>query len=582
MSFLRNKWTVIFFACMLVAFVVIIFRPLGDNFDVWTQLAQGRIFLDTLSFDKTIFSWTPVDNSWRDVSWLGSIILFCAYSLAGFIGLVCFQWVAIGIITGLYLYYLKAAEEKIDIVNLASILLAFAVLNINMSIIRLEIFTITYFSGIVFIYLYSKKNVRNLFFIYPIIFLAWANSHNGFIIGLLFVFLTTTLEILDFSLIRSNPLPRYLLKQQVVSVVLSFAAVALNPDGIQYIFSLAKSDYFPSAVHVNMWSFLLKEDFNIKFIYASLANILMLIFFSGTCGYAFKTRRFIDLTIVLLNASVFLFSMSNARSAAFFPILWLFSTAFVLQSTDYTFFKKKTAVIALVILLAFGSSLTFHSLTYLEGNYWFGINENEWVPENEIQYLKEKKLPGPLFNDYSIGAYLIGSAYPDYKVFIDSRHFPYVKSGVLDDWNTFALKPDQDKLAEINKKYPFKTAIIHLRRSDMISVFADSAHWKLTYFGSVAAIFVRTDLIDQKNLATFKTDLSPERFERETNPLILQRVFSIYYKHRSHHEAATILGYYRNNVNRLYAMRDLNIDLMDLALRQYSLQPTINRQSGDK
>ena len=47
--------------------------------------------------------------------------------------------------------------------------------------------------------------------------------------------------------------------------------------------------------------------------------------------------------------------------------------------------------------------------------------------------LAEGNWPGPLYNDYNWGGYLIWSLYPARKVFIDGRAEIYYSTGTLDD-----------------------------------------------------------------------------------------------------------------------------------------------------
>src|SRR6059058_1463379 len=54
-------------------------------------------------------------------------------------------------------------------------------------------------------------------------------------------------------------------------------------------------------------------------------------------------------------------------------------------------------------------------------------------PIKGAQLLAEGNWPGPLYNDYNWGGYLIWSLYPARKVFIDGRAEIYYSTGTLDD-----------------------------------------------------------------------------------------------------------------------------------------------------
>ena len=48
-----------------------------------------------------------------------------------------------------------------------------------------------------------------------------------------------------------------------------------------------------------------------------------------------------------------------------------------------------------------------------------------------VDYLKKNPLPGPMYNNYGFGGYLVWSRGPEQKVFIDGRGDVYERGGVL-------------------------------------------------------------------------------------------------------------------------------------------------------
>ena len=119
----------------------------------------------------------------------------------------------------------------------------------------------------------------------------------------------------------------------------------------------------------------------------------------------------------------------------FFPIIWIFSFSYIIYRSNISLIKEKIALIALIIFVFFGASNAYYSMSYMEGNSWFGSHIDEWAPVTESAFIKDHKLPGPIFNDYIIGGYMIWSLYPDYKVFLDPRYGPYVRTTLPDASN---------------------------------------------------------------------------------------------------------------------------------------------------
>lgn len=45
----------------------------------------------------------------------------------------------------------------------------------------------------------------------------------------------------------------------------------------------------------------------------------------------------------------------------------------------------------------------------------------DFLPVEAVRYIQQERLPGPMFNSYNWGGYLIWTLYPDYPVFVDGR-----------------------------------------------------------------------------------------------------------------------------------------------------------------
>ena len=101
------------------------------------------------------------------------------------------------------------------------------------------------------------------------------------------------------------------------------------------------------------------------------------------------------------------------------------------------------------------------------------------VPEKEVAFIKGHKLPGPFFNDYLTGGYMIWNLYPEYKVFIDPRYGPYV-NGVVGDWFELKSKLTPEELDRLTTKYGFKAALINLKEQKIISLLLHSPSGSLS------------------------------------------------------------------------------------------------------
>jgi hypothetical protein len=571
----QNKWLTFACSVILLFLTVVLFKSRGDDYDIWWHLKYGEHYVNNLTFyiDHSLFSWTPSNPDWIYVTWIGSSVLYMVYMVAGFPGLAALQWIILLAIAGLYIYYCRSTSEKFDIVNIASLIFVVSALQILSVHIKPEMFTTIFFAFAVFIFFYSKSHKRNLFLLYPVLFLFWVNTHGAFIFGLAFITIAACAEIMAYLFFKKAALEKHSLLRLLLSVALSYLATLINPYGIEYhqaiLNDILISDYMDYApmlsAYQTLWGYFNPTGFPFRFIYATMALFLMALALAAACVFAFVKNRFIDIAVIILNIIFLFLAMHTARLIVFAPILWIFSFSYVLSKTDIEFFKRQVAVIALVIIVGFGGSFSYHALTFLEGKSWFGTHMGEWVPEKEAAYIKENKLPGPIFNDYIIGGYMIWSLYPEYKVFVDPRYFPHIEYS-LTDWFSLGRYMTPDGMKVFTEKYKFKMAFILLREEHIINWLLSSPEWRLVYFDKVAAVIVHNSFIESMGKDALSLDLSASRFKDVTNPVILMRLFNFYIRHISVDQAREIMEIYRNNVFDLTAGKDDYLAIMELSI----------------
>ena len=93
-----------------------------------------------------------------------------------------------------------------------------------------------------------------------------------------------------------------------------------------------------------------------------------------------------------------------------------------------------------------------------------------------------------MFNDDEFGDYIIYSAYPQYKVFIDGRADIYGNEKIQDYLNVVRMKPGGRKLLE---KYNINW-IIYNTDSPLSQYLNLKEDWKLIYTDNVANIILKT------------------------------------------------------------------------------------------
>lgn len=244
-------------------------------------------------------------------------------------------------------------------------------------------------------------------------------------------------------------------------------------------------------------------------------------------------------------------------------------TIYLLKMTGLQEFKRKLSVLALIIFILMAGRITYQTFWYASElpnwNYSKLMNE---TPQDVVKYVKDNKLPGPIFNDYLIGGYLLWSLYPDYKVFIDPRQGPYANQ-VWGDFQMYANTTPftAEKLQAFTKKYPFKIAIIHYAYFGTIQWFLSSPDWKLLYFDRVAALIIHKSVVPTLTQQALSSEAGTVRFLDVKQANILLNLFN-FYIYVGPKFAQDIIGIYRKNVNDLYVNKQQDILGMERALQQ--------------
>ena len=114
-------------------------------------------------------------------------------------------------------------------------------------------------------------------------------------------------------------------------------------------------------------------------------------------------------------------------------------------------------------------------------------------PVSAVAYLENHSVPGPLFNNYGFGGYLVWSVGPRQKVFIDGRGDVYERGGLLSDYlHISRLRPGALKVLD---NYGIQSCLLQ-RDEPLTTVLNVLPDWQRIYFDNVSAIFVRRNALN--------------------------------------------------------------------------------------
>jgi hypothetical protein len=105
-----------------------------------------------------------------------------------------------------------------------------------------------------------------------------------------------------------------------------------------------------------------------------------------------------------------------------------------------------------------------------------------------VDYLNHHDVPGPMYDTYGFGGYLVYSRGPEHKVFIDGRGELYEHGGLLNDYlHISMLKPGA---LAVLQSYGVRSVLIE--RSEALATMLDNAPgWHRIYTDDLSVLYVR-------------------------------------------------------------------------------------------
>ena len=468
-------------AKVLLLFFVFSFSFRSDHSfdqDLGRHIKLGEIITQTGSIPKiNLFSYTNPDFPFINTHWLFEVIAYF-FASTGTLHLLLALKIII-LITSVWLV-IK------DIKSPWLLPVGFIFLHVlrERAELRPEIFSFLFTA---LTYYILTRNDKSIFFL-PLIQLLWINTHIYFFIGLL---------LQAIFLIQNR------LKILGIILALSVLVSLINPNGLAgvlYPFNVTKN-YGYTIVENQTFIWLENINFrNPNFLFAKISISIIVLSLLVTLF-----RRKFDIRNILLAFFGMVLALMNVRS---FPYLVLLS----LPATLANFGKLKLGLLIPIAALL----LVLESFFYLNGDYYKyredGNTPGPKLVENgkgALDFVLNNNLPGPIYNNFDIGSYIIYRDYPKYQVFVDGRPEAYPKEFFQDVY--IPTQYDYSKFKELDKKWQFKTIIFsHTDQTpwgkNFLAAVVKDEGWKIVYIDDFMIILVKNDVATEKNLTS--VDLS--------------------------------------------------------------------------
>jgi hypothetical protein len=486
------SWTVGTFVvvAVMIAMLPLIVRRVGDA-DYWWHITTARWILDHQALPThDLYTYTVPTHLWTDHEYLSELMMYGLGRVGGQLAIS----VAFGLITwaGFWFIFKRIAVQPTNYVATAASLGLAAVAGVAVWGPRPQM--ITFALVCVELYLierFLRTGHRGLYAL-PLIMIAWANLHGGFVIAFLFLGLAVAVELVRWLIDRTDVQARWRAGRVALVTVASAITGLLNPHGLSlYVYSWRTQTSSVQQSFIEEWQ---SPDFHTWAMRGFEAMVVLLII-----GLALRRGRPTLFSVVVSVISLLL-ALQSWRHIVLFvatatPLLaWSWGPSLDqlgerlagvgrrVHATSRQLVRAAalvTAVVAVAVLVVLRSLLGHQAASTLD-NY----------PSGAADYLDAHPSIGThMFSDYAWGGYFIYRFYPEpsRRVFIfgeadlmgDTIMNQYVEVvGLHSDW--------MDVLNSHNVDY-----VVFEPNRPLTSALAASPNWHLVYSDKLSVILVR-------------------------------------------------------------------------------------------
>lgn len=473
-------------AIVFIAIFTMAVRVPADT-DTWWHLQSGRWIVENRAILRhDPFSHTRLGQPWIDHGWLAQIILFKAYDALKYAGLAL---LVAGLVTVAYVLVWHQCREGNRWLRAFALIVAAATSGVIWAA-RPQIFSFALTALVTYLLHRFKRGSHRIIWWLPLVMLVWVNVHGGFAIGFILVVAYLFGETGN-QILKNRGMPWKEIGRLGLVLGACLLVVPLNPNGVQmwgypfrtvgigalqdFIAEWRSPDFHQLHLHPFIWMLL-----------AALTAI----------GLSGRRADFTDLTLVALFTYM---SLLAGRNIALFALV----TAPVIVrygSTALAGWRQRRGqtaesvaspgarglitlnwvLLGLVIVAALVKISQPLSPTVNEGA------QAESLPVEAVAFLKDERPPGPIFNSYNWGGYLIWEL-PEYPVFVDGRTDLY-DDAFLREYLSIVLA--EDGWEEALDSHGINLVLIE-PQSALGKLLVGRPGWEQVYLDEMATIFVR-------------------------------------------------------------------------------------------
>ncbi len=436
---LQNALTIhrLLIAILFIAIFTMAVRVPADT-DTWWHLRSGQYIVENHTIPTADpFSHTKAGQLWIDHGWLAQIFWYGLYAVGGWAALA----LTLAVLVTVAFWFMWQQIEANVFVGAFSMVLG-AIVSSVVWAARPQMITFLLTAVVAYLLHRFKRHHGRLLPWLPLVMLLWANIHGGFAIGFMLMLAYVMGEVVNnITAHKDDPVVGWSrLRHLLVVMVISLAVVVVNPHTWRmWLYPFQTVGISALRDFIQEWQ---SPNFHLPYVQSFALMLLLVIAALARAG---RRADWTDLALVAMWTGWALFA---ARNIAIFglittPILaryadlaWAgqwqtwgyqrvpFSYPATPPTSQSGNSKLKTQNSKLILNWVLLGLIVIAALIKIVIPLTPKANlkaEQDSLPYQAVEFLKNERLPGPMFNSYNWGGYLIFKLWPDYPVYIDGR-----------------------------------------------------------------------------------------------------------------------------------------------------------------
>ena len=568
---------------------ILFFRPIETE-DIWWHLKAGEYIVHHHQVPQTDpFPFAGERTRWILTQWMGSLIYFLVYRMAGLSGLTFFRVGLFGLIVLIFMLY---ARRRLPLSGniLLSLLLAQA-LSYRV-LLRPFVFNFLFIElFLILLWAYQRHPRRQYLFGIALSNLIWVNMHLGsFMYGLtlagIFFLAAGTRAVRE----RTASAVAQCRELGILLVVLgaSHLLTPYGPDGALHPWrALFVTDYiYFHQLSQSIAELLPPPLLSLRIFWWVFALLALDI----AAVKVADRDRFLKLILIAVSAGIFLI---GRRGCVFFALSsgFVIAETFAQSGTKWPPWLRRAApFIALAVL----TGVSWRPVTFLatasvvdDGRLrpYFSIRTDPYCPRRTVDRMEDYPVTGAVFNDDKYGGYLLWRSYPRLRPFVDSRQINGKNFQIYQD----IRNNPQTLWSKAQALFHFKAVLLDASKAvndRLVKYFQASPKWRSVFVEGSAVLWLPADgpAGGERSMMPFGQAgfVSDQVLDDEINALLNSRpqsdqgVFYAYIEPEATGATLFYLGYQREGLRKILEAYHITLDsgiLHTLRLLQSQRQP---------